>query len=97
MTVRFAVFAIELVIIFCYVISVSNFISGSSRMSAVAYLASYLSRGKFLSTSLVINTLKRLLLKIEIWKEDDEEFILNAVVVCLNLVLGWWTGVWIIA
>ncbi|PON78708.1 RNA polymerase I specific transcription initiation factor [Trema orientale] len=30
------------------------------RMSAVAYLASYLSRGKFLSTSLIANTLKRL-------------------------------------
>lgn len=41
-------------------IFVSNLYAPLLRMSAVAYLASYLSRGKFLSTSLVIDILKRL-------------------------------------
>ncbi|PON80116.1 RNA polymerase I specific transcription initiation factor [Parasponia andersonii] len=42
------------------------------RMSAVAYLASYLSRGKFLSTSLVINMLKRLVdWCFEYWKMQN--------------------------
>ncbi|EXC17569.1 hypothetical protein L484_012360 [Morus notabilis] len=44
-------------------IFVSNVYPPLLRMRAVAYLASYLSRGKFLSTSLVTDSLQRLLLK----------------------------------
>ncbi|KAJ6413388.1 hypothetical protein OIU84_006229 [Salix udensis] len=39
---------------------ISNFNPPVTRMSAVAYLASYLARGKFLSTAFVVNMLKRL-------------------------------------
>ena len=70
-------------------------------MSAVAYLASYLSRGKFLTASFVANILERLfsvfLSSHLIYQLLKNWFLISCVLFYVYEVSGWWFGVWNIA